>query len=245
MKNLAKKLLPAVALLALSTLPELAAAPRKVAFRTLCLEQVRGVQSVVIPAADPTKDQKIELYTDISPVIEGTFQDDIARFYIEKGTGPDGKPLRELVGQTPIGKSERQLFLFLPGEAGEGKPPYQVRGFDDDTRSFAMGGVRAINLSPVPVRFMLSGEVTPQIPPAKFALFPHPKDVNDYNMYPVVVEFLSGNGQWVNGQSTSWKSTDRRRDIVITLVDPKFKQPDVRMFSDFPPWMEAIGKAAN
>ncbi len=108
-----------------------------------------------------------------------------------------------------------------------------------------MGAVRAINLSPVPVRFLLSGEVTPQIPPAKFAQFPHPKDVNDYNMYPVVVEFLSGNGQWVNGQSTSWKSTARRRDIVITLVDSKFKQPDVRMFSDFPPWMEAPEKAAN
>jgi hypothetical protein len=210
---------------------------RKVAFRTLCLEQIGGIEKVVMPNADGGKGTEIPLYTDISPVVQGVFKSNEAAFYIEK-TGPDGKPVLELVGKAPIGKSDRQLFLFLPGEKGEGKPAYQVRSFDDDTGTFGMGVIRAINLAPVPVRYVISGATTPEIPPGKYAQFPHSKQVNDYNMYPVVVEFRSATGEWIKGQSVSWKATNRRREIVLTLVDSRFKQPTVRMYTDFPPWME-------
>ena len=108
-----------------------------------------------------------------------------------------------------------------------------------------MGNIRAINLAPVPVRFVLSGATTPEIPPGRYAQVPHSKQVNDYNMYPVVVEFLSATGEWVKGQSVSWKATDRRREIVLTLVDTHFKQPTVRMFTDFPPWMESTPATAK
>lgn len=218
---------------------------RKIAFRTLCLERVNDIGAVVIPGNNPDDSQTIELYTDVSPVTDGIFKTEEAAFYIDKGKGPDGKPIRVLVGKTPLGKSDRQLFLFAPGEPGEGKLPYTVKSYDDDTRSFPMGNVRAINLSPVPVRFNLSGQVTPQIPSARFAQFPHSTKVNDYNMYPVVIEFLSGSGAWVKGQSVSWKATDRRREIVVTTVDTKFKQPTVQMFADFPPWMEAPPEPAS
>lgn len=210
---------------------------RKIAFRTLCLEYAGEIRSVVVPGKSPDESTKVDLFTDVSPVVEGSFTGGEATFYIEK-VGAVGKPVRELVGKAPLGKSERQLFVFLPGTPGKDNLPYQVRAFDDDVKSFAMGSVRAINLSPVPVRFILSGEVTPQVPPSKYAQFPHSKKVNDYNMYPVVVEFLSADGQWMKGQSVSWKATDRRREIVVTRVDPKFKQPSVRMFSDFPPWLD-------
>ena len=211
---------------------------RKIEFRTLCLEQVGGIEKVVIPISGGGKSADIPLYTDVSPVVKGEFKTSEAAFYIEKA-GPDGKPVLELVGKAPIGKSDRQLFLFLPGEKGEGKPTYQVRSFDDDTRTFGMGFIRAINLAPVPVRYVISGATTPEIPPGKYARFPHSKRVNDYNMYPVVVEFRSATGEWVKGQSVSWKATERRREIVVTLVDTQFKQPTVRMYTDFPPWMES------
>ncbi len=211
---------------------------RKISFRTLCLEQVGGIEKVVIPIAGGGKSADIPLYTDVSPVVQGVFKANEAAFFIEKA-GPDGKPTLELVGKTPIGKSDRQLFVFLPGKQGDGKPAYQVRSFDDDTLTFGMGTIRAINLAPVPVRFVLSGATTPEIPPGKYAQFPHSKQVNDYNMYPVVVEFHSASGEWVKGQSVSWKATTRRREIVLTLVDSRFKQPTVRMYTDFPPWLES------
>lgn len=211
---------------------------RTVFFRTLCLEKLKEIENVVIPIADGGPSADIPLYTDVSPVVQGVFKTDEAAFYVVK-TGADGKPALEMVGKGTMGKSDRQLFVFLPGEGGKGKPTYQVRCFDDDTKTFAMGSVRAINLAPVPVRFVLSGATTPEIPPTKYAMFPHSKQVNDYNMYPVVVEFLSGTGEWIKGQSVSWKATGRRREIVLTLVDSRFKQPVVRMFTDFPPWMES------
>lgn len=218
---------------------------RTVQLRTLCLDYANDIQSVVIPGGGPKEVLKIQLYTEVSPVLVGSFTGNEAAFFIEKPPGPDGKPVRELVGKTSIGKSEHQLFVFQPGDGAAGSLPYLVRSFDDDTGTFAMGSVRAINLAPVPIRFLLSGQLTPQIPPTKYAQFPHSKKVNEYNMYPVVVEFLSGNGQWISGQSVSWKSTDRRRDIVITSVDPRFKQPVVKMFADFPPWMEPAATAAQ
>jgi hypothetical protein len=222
----------------------LAQEERKIAFRTLCLERVGGIENVVIPVTGGGKSADIPLYTDVSPVVQGVFKTNEAAFYIEKA-GPDGKPALELVGKTAIGKSDRQLFVFLPGEQGEGKPAYQVRSFDDDTRTFGMGNIRAINLAPVPVRFVLSGATTPEIPPGRYAQFPHSGRVNGYNMYPVVVEFLSATGEWIKGQSVSWKATDRRREIVLTLVDTQFKQPTVRMFTDFPPWMERTPENAK
>jgi len=211
---------------------------RKIAFRTLCLERIAGFEKVAIPVAATDELQEFELFTDISPVIEGEFTNGEAIFYLRKPPGLDGKAAHQLVGRVPLSKSNRQLFLFSAGERGEGKLPYQVRSFDDDTASFPLGTIRTINLAPVPVRFHLSGELTPEIPTSRHAYFPHSKQVNDYNMYPVVIEFLSSNGQWVKGQSVSWKATDRRREIVVTAVDPRFKQPTVRMYSDFPPWTE-------
>lgn len=227
---------------AISSVASYSQEARKVSFRTLCLEHAGDIRGVVIPGNTPDESKKVELYTDVSPVVEGSFTGNEASFFIEKA-GPVGKPVRELVGKASLGKSERQLFVFLPAAGKEGLP-YQIRAFDDDTKSFPMGNVRAINLSPVAVRFVLAGEVTPQIPPSKYAQFPHSKKINDYNMYPVIVEFLSADGKWVKGQSVSWKATDRRREIVVTRVDPKFKQPSVRMFSDFPPWLEKPPAAA-
>lgn len=209
---------------------------RKVQFRTLCLEQIKDLEKVVLVTGDElSKSQEVVLYTDLSPVIEGSFRSNEALFFIEK-TGPDGKPQRVPVGKVALGKSARQLFLFVPSGGGDGRLPYQIQAYDDDRNSFAMGGIRAINLAPVPVRFVLSGETTPQVPPGKFAQFSHSRKVDEYHMYPVVVEFLSANGEWVKGQSVSWKASDEKREIVITLVDMKFKQPSVQNFSDFPPW---------
>ena len=104
--------------------------------------------------------------------------------------------------------------------------------------------VRGINLAPFPIRFLISGAATPQIPSNKHAVFPHSEKKDNYNMYPVKVEFLSGNGTWHSSYSNSWKATKRSRRVVITTVDAKSKQPTVQMFSDSPPWAEE-GAAAT
>ncbi len=227
----------------LATSVPLTAQSRAIQFRTLCLDRVDEIGTVIIPGDKQDAEQKVELYTDLSPVVKATFTTGDALFFIDKGVGADGKPNRVLVGKAPLGKSNRQLILFYPGPKGEGKPPYAVRCFDDDTKAFPMGNIRAINLAPVPVRFILSGSTTPQIPPAKYAVFSSPTKVNDYNMYPAVTEFLSASGEWVKGQSVAWKASERRREIIITSVDPRYQQPTVRTFADVPPWTKPAAKA--
>jgi hypothetical protein len=209
---------------------------RKVAFRTLCLDQVEGVTELVLPAAKAGEaGTTVPLYTSApSEVFEATFQTNDVVFHT-KGT-PADKPL--VAARGTLAKSSRQIFILMPGPTGEGKPPYVMRAYDDDEATFKLGSIRAINLSPVPVRFIMAGATTPQIPPDKYAIISQATKVDEYNMYQAGVEFLSGNGSWVNGYSASWKASNRRREIVITMVDGKFKQPVVKLFSDMPQWLE-------
>ncbi|MCW1923215.1 hypothetical protein OKA05_11680 [Luteolibacter arcticus] len=211
---------------------------RKVAFRTLCLDHVKDLTELSLPAAKAGEGAvTVPLFTaSTSEVIESTFPSGEAVLYVKGAGGATDKPV--IAARAPLAKGDRQLFVLMPGPGGEGKPAYVMRAYDDDLNSFKLGAVRAINLAPVPVRFVVSGATTPQIPADKHAIFPQSTKVDEYNMYPVAVEFLSGNGDWVKGYSASWKASDQRREIVVTLVDGKFKQPVVKIFSDIPPWLQ-------
>lgn len=233
--NLPQRFLIAAAVLCAST-AGVSAQARKVQFRTLCLEHVQGMTEVALPGEKADQAPvAVPLFTAaLSPVIEGSFATPNAVFH-GKGVGPDGKPV--VVGSGALAKSTRQLFVFTPAKAGS-KTPYEVSAYDDDTDTFKPGMIRAINLSPTPVRFIISGTTTPQIPPARHALFPQSAKKDEYNMYPAVVEFLGGDGKWFKAHSASWKASDRRREVIITLIDEKFKQPTVKIFPDTPPWTQ-------
>jgi hypothetical protein len=225
-----------LSILACLAVPTLSAQTTKVEFRTLCLQLLPGLDNLTIAGEKAGETKQVKLFTDVSPVVEGSFASGQAEFFAETA-GADGKPVRQAVARAPLAKSERQLFLFIP-TGSKDKLPYHLVCYDDDTKTFPMGHIRAINLAPGPVRFVISGAQTPEIPPGKHALFPHSKKVNDYDMYPVVIEFRGVDGTWVKGQSVNWKSTDRRREVVITMIDPKFKQPVVKLYGDVPPWLE-------
>jgi len=233
-----KLVLPFLACLAFSPL---SAQTAKVEFRTLCIQLLPGLDTLGMAGEKAGETTPVKLYTDVSPVVQGSFSAGQAEFFAET-TGTDGKTARKVVAKGPLAKSERQLFVFIPTGSTD-KLPYHLVCYDDDTKAFPMGHIRAINLSPGPIRFELAGARTPEVPPGKHALFPHSKKVNDYDMYPVVVEFKGADGTWVKGQSVNWKSTDRRREIVVTMIDPKFKQPVVRLYGDKPPWLKAPATA--
>jgi len=210
---------------------------RKVAFRTLCLEHSGDLIELALPAGKPGEAAvAVPLLTGSpSNVIEAVFPGDDAVLYVK---GAADKPV--IAAKAPLAKSQRQLFILMPTPegAGAGKPAYQMKAFDDDLTTFKLGFVEAINLSPVPVRFVVSGATTPQIPAGKHAIFPQSTKVDEYNMYPVSAEFLSGNGSWISGYSAGWKASNLRREIVVMLVDSRTKQPAVKFFSDTPQFAE-------
>ncbi len=238
-----KHILFGVLLFATSATPAFAEPSRKVQFRTLCITQLEGLEKVHIPAGKgASKNQEVALYTDISRPIEGVFTSNEAVFYTLK-PDPQGKPMRVAVGKTALGKSARQLFVFAPGSGeGDGKLTYHVLAYDDDEKSFPLGSIRAINLSSEPVRFVMAGTPIPPILPGQSTQFPHAKEVNEYNMYPVTVEFQSVSGEWVKGQAASWKASDRSREVVVTSGDTKTQSQAVKIFGDFPPWLEKSKK---
>ncbi len=231
------KKLASIFLASCLAIPALSAQTAEIEFRTLCLQSLPGLETLTIPGEEEGESQEVKLFTDISPVVKGIFASGRAEFFAELA-GADGKPVRTTVAKAALAKSSRQLFVFIP-TGSKDKLPYHLVCYDDDTRAFPMGHVRAINLAPGPIRFVISGTRTPEVPPGKHAQFPHSKIVNDYDMYPVVVEFRSSDGNWVKGQSASWRATDRRREVVVTMIEPKFKQPVVRVYTDIPPWLAA------
>ncbi len=234
--NLTHRFLIAAAAVLCASGAGVQAQTRKVQFRTLCLQHVKDTTEVMLAAEKADQPgTTVPLYTgSMSQVIEGTFTTTNAIFF-GKAMGPDGKPV--VVATAPLSKSSRQLFVFTPAKA-DAKTPYELQAYDDDTDTFKLGSVRAINLAPVPVRFVIAGSTTPQIPTGRHAIFPQSTKVDEYNMYQAAVEFLSGDGKWFSAYKSSWKASEGRRDVVITLVDEQFKQPTVKVFSDIPPWTE-------
>lgn len=204
--------------------------PRSIEFRVLCLEHRDGItEAYLASAGSGAGGSKIPLLTSgSSEVIQGGFAGTHAT--LVAGSEPDAKP----VATGPLAKSARQWFLLVP--SGGKDAPYQIQAFDDDLTSFPAGRVRAVNLSPVAVRYTIAGEKGVQLSPGKSALLPLPSKTDDYGLYPVLIEFQSGDGKWVRAQQTSWKALKDLRETVVTLVDASTRQPAVRKFRDTPPW---------
>lgn len=231
-----KSLLPAFAIL-VQILPGYAQEARKVAFRTFCVQPHADLTGLWLPAANKKGGgaAKVSVYAgSFSPVTEALFKGADAVFFASEPK--DGASLAP-VAQGKLAKSARQLFVFVPVTKG-GLAGYDIRAFDDDMDSFKLGSVRAVNLATVPVRFTLAGEVLAPIEPSGQVVYPPSKKVNEYGMYPAVVEFKGEGDKWVRIYSTSWKASERRRELVITMTDEKLKQNLVKMFSDDPPWLE-------
>ncbi len=231
-----KKLLIASLLLVAATQFSPARGERKVQFRTLCLEQVEKLDKVVIPGAGKKdKPQEVTLYTDVSPVIDGVFGTDEAVFYSEE-TGADGKVKRIPVGKATLGKSNRQMIIFAPNEDSKGELAYRVMAFDDDEKSFPMGRIRAINLASVAVRYILSDGKPIEIAAGASVQIPYPTEVNEYNLYPVTVEYKDASGKWIKTNTTNWKVSEKKREIAITEYSSKGNILTVRHYGDLPPW---------
>ncbi|BCU75733.1 hypothetical protein llg_04480 [Luteolibacter sp. LG18] len=206
-----------------------------VSFRVLCFDHNKGMTKVYVPLAGGKEGKtEVPLYTnDFSDLIDTTFPGDKAFFFTEED-GPAGKPVRRVVAEAPLLKVARQAIVLLPAPAGD-PMTYRALCFDDSGDSFPMGGTRVINLSPFPIRLNLAGADLPPIKPEGAQLYPQVKAVDEWNMYNARVDFFVKEA-WVAVANQSWKAVDRKRDWVITSMDPNSRQPVIRLYQDIPPW---------
>ncbi len=210
----------------------------EVTFRILCFEHRNDITSVLAPGNDA---QRIEvpLYTnEFSDQMKARFIGGKASFYIEE-TGADGKPARKVVAEGKLAAGNRQAFVLIPTD-GEKGPTYRVVAFDDREESFPMGATRVINLAPFPIRLNLAGADMEPIKPGGLGLFPMVRKVDEWNMYSARIDFEVQPEQWVAVATQSWKSSDGKRDWVVTRFDQATRQPAIRLYQDIPPWRKKV-----
>lgn len=207
---------------------------RKVAFRTLGLDPLPGLNEVHLPAATP-KGKAVAvpiLALSLSPVIEGEFKGGEAVFFAK--AGDTSTP----VAKGKLAKSKRQVLFFRPVKNDKGEGSYEIHAFDDDVSDFKLGSVRAINLSPKEIRFNMGGKAMPPLPTEGSAVYPQAKGADEFGMYPVTVEAKGDGDAWAKVYSASWKASDRRREIVFVEYEDRFQQWSIRLMSDDPPWLQ-------
>jgi hypothetical protein len=209
---------------------------RTVKFRVLCYEHAKETLKGFVMGAGGDK-QEVEFFTGgFGPQLTGKFAGGKVRFYTEK-PGPDGKPVRTVVGEGNLAASAVQMFLLLPENKTPG-PVYRVMAFDDLEADFPMGSTRVINLAPFPIRLNLAGADLEPIKSGGMKVYPQVKVVDEWNMYQARIDFGVAADQWVPVATQSWKASDRKRDWVITHIDPVSQTPAIRLYQDVPPWRE-------
>jgi hypothetical protein len=212
---------------------------RTVDFRVLCYQHVNEVKFVsMVPTAGAAV--QVPLPTSgFGEDTKGVFADGMVRFIAENSNPP------KVVAEGKLAKSDRQVFLFLPSPDAS-KMPYRVVALDDDEKAFPMGSTRVLNLAPVKVRLNFSGADLPAIPPGSIAVYPKVTTVDEWKMFPARIDIDNGKGGWRAVSNQSWKASDTKRDLVITTLDMKTKQPAIRMYQDIPPWrMKPLPTAAG
>ncbi len=210
---------------------------RAVKFRVLCFEHVKETLKGFVMGGGGEK-LEVDFYTGgFGPQVTGRFAGGKVRFYNEKA-GPDGKPVRTVVGEGNLGDSPVQVFFLLP-ENKPNAPTYRVLAFDDQETSFPMGATRVINLAPFQVRLNLAGSDLAPIKAGGMAVYPQVKVVDEWNMFTAKIDFFAKE-QWVSVATQSWKASDRKRDWVITQMDPATNSPAIRLYQDIPPWREEV-----
>lgn len=215
-------------------------------FRLLCYEHIREtIKGFVI--GEGGEKQEVAFYTGgFGPQTGGKFTGGKVRFFTEK-PGPDGKTVSTVVAEGNLGPSAVQMFLLFP-DSKDGGPVYKVLTFDDLEASFPMGSTRVINLATFPIRLNLAGAEMPPIKPGGLQVYPQVKQVDEWNMFSARIDFGVGEDKWVPVATQSWKASDRKRDWVITHIDPNTKEPTIRLYQDIPPWRETkleVGTAAK
>lgn len=204
---------------------------KPVTFRVLCFDHQAEIKYVSMLSPGGGAPTQIPLPTsNFGQETKGVFGGGMVRFYAENSQPP------KVVAEGKLASNDRQVFLLLPSP--DPKIPYRIYALNDDEKSFAMGSTRVLNLAPVSIRLNIGGANLPPISPGALAMYPMVKTADEWGMYPALIQFENGKGGWRTVSSQSWKASDTKRNLVITLVEPKMKEPAVRLYQDLPPWRE-------
>lgn len=210
---------------------------KKFTFRTLCFNYVDQITKVYVADPEAGSRAEVPLFTDVySLPAKGISSDGKVTFFLTDEIPPKGETAPGLA-PVSLPNSNKVLFVFLPNPGKKGQP-YKVLALADDTASFPLGSVKILNITPANLRFDLGENAEKKgikVGPGKTANVDQVRKVNHLNQYDAKVLYELKPGEFTPFYNSRWRSVDKKRDLVITYLDPISKQPVVSLYEDVPP----------
>lgn len=125
------------------------------------------------------------------------------------------------------------VVLFKTPGAGNSGPEWKVVVIDDRKKNFPKGGAYVANLYSGDIRFLI-GEHRGTLKPGGSYGYDMPAKRDDFNMAPVVVQFLH-EGNWITANESALRFLPQVRYLVFAFVDPSSGRPRIVTFRDLKP----------
>lgn len=120
--------------------------------------------------------------------------------------------------------------LAKPGEKPADDAGWKVFVIDDSPKSFPDGGAYIANFYPGDIRFVI-GEHKGMLHAAGTHGYAMPQKRDDFNMAPVIFEFLSGE-KWRIANESSLRFLPGMRYLIFAYVDPVSGRPRINTYQD-------------
>lgn len=123
------------------------------------------------------------------------------------------------------------ILLFVAAPKDSKALPWRVFVIEDTAKNFPDGGAFVANFHNQDIRFVI-GESKIMLHPAGFHGFPCPPKRDNFNMAPVVFEFLQ-NDQWRTASESMLRFVPGMRYLIFAYVDGPSGRPRIATFQDF------------
>ncbi len=144
----------------------------------------------------------------------------------------DRKPIA--TATIPAGVNAALLvFIQVPkkADAPADSSPWRIMVIEDSPKNFPDGGAYIANFYNNDVRFVI-GEHKGMLHPAAAYGYAMPKERDDFNMAPVIFEFLN-NDRWRIANESSLRFLPGMRYLIFAYVDPVSGRPRINTYQDF------------
>jgi hypothetical protein len=121
------------------------------------------------------------------------------------------------------------IFMFLPGSAKAGDPPFRVLVIDDSKKSFPPGSLKILNLSPLAVSISLEKEVF-NFKSGETRVIEDPPVGPSQSSGMIAKAFKDG--EWRKIGSGIWPHPGSKRILQVLFENPKTRQVELRGIRD-------------
>lgn len=158
----------------------------------------------------------------------------------------DRKPLATAAIPAGVGAA-LLVFVQVPKKADDptDSTSWRIMVIEDSPKNFPDGGAFVANFYRNDIRFVI-GEHKGMLHAASSFGYAMPKERDDFNMAPVIFEFVQDD-KWHTANESSLRFLPGMRYLIFAYVDPVSGRPRINTYQDFapPPAQAAAAPAAN